>query len=90
MRYLIILMLFITSCIRSPCTPYEFRNDLIYDDRVLITEGFYKGQKGTIKRGTWVHTDSCGNPGFQIKLESGDIVDVDQRFLIKIKEGYDI
>lgn len=46
MKYLLPILLLLTACEnnRSPVLVYEY----LYNDEVMVKEGFYKGQKGYV------------------------------------------
>jgi len=82
MKYLIIFALLLTAC--NPC-PKQYRQDLKYGDRVLVTDGFFKGQTGTIKSQREVYRpEHCNLEGFRVELDNDKSnVDIEQGVLVK-------
>ena len=79
MKYLILLV-FLAGCGNScpspfkgctdPC-PQTFKN-YRYNDKVIVTDGFYKGQTGNIIYQSWSYKSyGCNLPSFKISLDSG-------------------
>lgn len=85
MKYLIVLALFLTGCYSSESCDPQWRDDLKYNDRVIISDGFFKGQAGLIKGQTHIYgSDQCNLEGFQIELESDKkVIGIEQALLVK-------
>lgn len=84
MKYLLIIIIALTGCNKFSCPPKQYI-DFKYNDHVVVTNGFYKGQAALIKERTEIYrTTKCNLEAFKIELDNDkNIVNVDQYDLIK-------